>query len=173
MPTATVLSNRPWIRTVCVSAAMLALLAAALLKLMDLTAFAVTLRSWATIPIWIVPLLAVGVPVVELVAACSWLLRVERTWSLVIALCAVVAFSLALIAETVLHKAPTCGCLGHLSGLLPWLERPPGLATRNAVIIGLLLVGMPHALRNIIGRRHGHLIPVPCEGTHAPGVHAS
>lgn len=111
-------------------------------KSLDLHAFAANLRSWTLLPSAAQAIVAVAVPLVELVIAFLWLLGPRR---LVPHL--TVGFLGLATSAYLLHTAfagpPDCSCFTQIQLFEDMSESVPGMIARN---VGLMLLCIPALL---------------------------
>lgn len=121
---------------------MLLVLAAALLKLSDVSAFEVSLRTWALLPTVAIPWLAVGVPAVELLVTGMWFLGVHRSAAATACLCMVLCFSAVFVLHLLVAEPPDCGRLGLLSRYQSQEAAATSLLLRDFALFSATVAGM-------------------------------
>ncbi len=142
--------SRHWCGSRLIDVVMVFVLATAVLKLADLTAFETALRSWSLLPKAAVVWLAVGVPALELAIGGLWLLRIHR--ALALALCGfmIAAFTVAYTAHLLLAEPPDCGCLGLLQQYQSQEAATLIFLVRNGIL--LMALGMGAWLTGMLPR---------------------
>ncbi|MCC6229000.1 MAG: prepilin-type N-terminal cleavage/methylation domain-containing protein [Phycisphaerales bacterium] len=125
-------------RFILCSIAMLIVLLLGLAKFMDLPVFADALRSWTLIPKWGVPLIAIGIPALEIVGSLSWLLGMQRQRAGVFVFGLVGTMTIAYLIQRFLSGPPTCGCVGILANYMSKLETLNWVLGRNVVLLAVI-----------------------------------
>ena len=125
-------------RLILCSLAMLVVLLLGLAKFMDLPVFAEALRSWTLIPKWGVPIIAIGIPALEVAGSLSWLLGMQRQRAGVFVFGLVGVMTLAYLTQRFLSGPPTCGCVGILANYMSQLETLNWVLGRNAVLLAAI-----------------------------------
>ena len=128
---------------------MLVLLGAGVLKLIDVSAFAMDLLTWELIPDWAAAPLAYAVPFAEVSLAGLWFLRVWRRWAVVLAGVLLVVFTVGFVGHLVFAEAPTCGCLGKVLQFEDHAHAAWFAIGRNAVMLLVYALGLSLAWQRI------------------------
>lgn len=82
------------------------------LKATDLVTFESVLRTWKTLPPWILPAIVVFVPMAELSIG-SWMLAAKRDYRPKLMACFIILiFTVATLVEHRLSGQVSCGCFG-------------------------------------------------------------
>ena len=132
---------------------MVVILLSGVLKAFDVTVFAESLATWRFLPTATRPLLAVGVPAIELAVSLALLLGLWRRLAFMCVLLLVSAFTLAYVIHIILFsEAPKCGCFGPLDLGSESLWEARVLIARNVVLLGAL--GAAVLLRKYWRYRH-------------------
>ncbi|MEO1460143.1 MAG: MauE/DoxX family redox-associated membrane protein, partial [Pseudomonadota bacterium] len=114
--------------------------ATAILKLLDLEAFAVTLSRWTIIPDHHAATLATLVPGAEVAAAAAWALFPNRRVALPVMLALMVVFTGAFAAEMAIATAPDCGCFGKIVAYESFMANGWGVIIRNGALISAIII---------------------------------
>ncbi|MFN0131517.1 MAG: type II secretion system protein [Phycisphaerales bacterium] len=115
---------------------------AALLKLSDLQSFMDDIKQWTVIPRSLVPLLVVGVPVLEVSVAGWWLLTHRRLLPCITLITLLVTFSAGYLIQAASGHRPPCGCLGVIGRNVRADRSATVLVTRNSIMALVLLGGL-------------------------------
>ncbi len=129
------------------------LLLASLAKLLDISAFAVELRTWSLIPGFLHAPLSLAVPVLEGAAALAWFLGLWRAAALGAATLLVAAFTAMYAAQAVVVGPPSCACFGALVRYEESIESAWLLIGRNVLMLAALIGFGGRVVWN--GARHG------------------
>ncbi len=108
---------------------------AAMLKLVALDEFALSLSTWDTVPSWARPALVVGAPLTEGVVAVAWFAGARRAGLLWGALVLLALFTLAYITQVTFGNVPDCGCLGKIALFRRSMNDATWVIGRNAVLL--------------------------------------
>lgn len=125
-----------------VAAVMAVIGAAGVLKAADLAAFHDTVQTWQLLgPVtrWTVVL---TLPVVEMVMALLWFLRVEPRRMEAVAVVLLVAFAATYGAHLALTEPPRCGCFGLIDEYFKGLSVGRAALWRDGAMIATLGVGL-------------------------------
>lgn len=115
---------------------------AAMAKLTDLSAFALSLETWEWIPAWSIPAISTIVPTLEGLVVIGWVLSARRARFEWLALALLACFTLVYASHAVFAKPPDCQCLGRISAFLAAKDHAPGVAARNGVLMALLATAL-------------------------------
>lgn len=122
-----------------VDGVMVVMVVAGILKAFDITVFAESLATWSLLPNASRPVLAVGIPALEIGLSLAWFMGVWRRLALSFTILLLSAFTLAYITHLVLAEAPECACFGLLNLMSKSIEESRMLIVRNVVLISLLV----------------------------------
>ena len=121
---------------------MLVLLVAGFMKAIDISAFALAMRSWTLFPQWLPLLLAPVVPAVEIALAAAWFLNLWRPHVVAGTIVMLLSFTGVYALHLALGEAPNCGCLGLLEAFRDATHEATVVLTRNGVLLALLFTGV-------------------------------
>ncbi len=152
-----------WCRPTALSRAlvtlvMLVIVIAATAKLIDLTDFRNSLRTWDGVPVALRTPLAVAVPLVELTIAGAWLVGLSRRRAPWAALALLLTVTAAYGLHWAFIKPPNCDCFGKIAQFKQDTAGATLVVLRNAVLMGLLGCGLWLAPR---GGRSAHATACP------------
>lgn len=133
-----------------------------LAKFADLRTFAEDLSTWSLLRPSIRAVALTAVPLVEVLLAGLWLIRVRRRLITGLLIAWITLLTGAFGVQAITVGPPSCGCLGVLSRSASELESWPFLLTRNLVLLACLV---PYAMPSRWGPRGR-----PCERA-APRAH--
>lgn len=115
-------------------------LVAACGKLWDVESFYQSLRAWAILPLGTAAAASVAVPLIEVAAGLGLVLWPRKLPAIVFGGVVLAVFTIAYIAQTVLHGRPDCNCLGVLQNWLAVREQFSAILLRNAVLISMIAI---------------------------------
>ncbi len=129
---------------------MVVMLLAGILKAFDVTVFAQSLATWGLLPNATRPVLAVGIPALEISVSLAWFMGVWRRLALSFAVLLLSAFTLLYVMHLVFAEAPECACFGLLNLMSESIVESRVLIVRNVVLISVLAVAilLRRSLRN-------------------------
>ena len=114
----------------------ISMLGAGLLKLADLPEFSTNLNTWTLFKgTLFLPLIVVGVPLVEVTLGLSWLLNLGRRRVMIAAGFLLLAFTTAFVVELLVGGNPSCGCLGLILAHKALLSSAWVVLPRNLILI--------------------------------------
>jgi len=111
--------------------------AAAILKIVDPQAFAVSIARLRIVPMALVGPVAILLPWIELVAAAALFAPAWRTPAAKLLLGMLAVFTVVLVTAFAKGTAGSCGCFGKADSVL---NRPEVALARNAVMIALAVM---------------------------------
>ena len=123
-------------------------------KLIELDRFQTHLGDWTLIPDWAIPVLALGVPMVEALLAGLWLIGYRRRRVAAATLIVALVLGAISVAQFMIHPVPDCGCFGVLAKHARLDAGLPKLIGINAVSI-VVLGAWIFSTRPTGGRRAG------------------
>jgi prepilin-type N-terminal cleavage/methylation domain-containing protein len=133
-------------------------LAAGVLKSLDLGTFKSALSTWSLIPSPLTDILAILVPATEIVLAGLWFCGIAR-WAVGIAtLLLLLLASSFYIAHLALVGKPECACFGPIRLWEDQRVDAVFVLARNAGLFAMLLVGLPCATRRSSGQSTARLV---------------
>lgn len=144
------------------SFAMLVIAGAGLLKLLDIGAFHLALRSWGFLPRPLVPFLTIVIPCTELLAGGLWIVGFWRRTILAGMIAFLSLASAAYAAHLWFASAPDCGCLGILAQYSWAVEISRYVLPRNLFLLFLLIAA------RLLGARPALPAPVSAAPFAAP-----
>ncbi len=132
--------KRQFVANRFVDGVMVVILVAGVLKAADVTVFAQALATWEMLPPLSRPVLAIGIPALEIGVSLAWLLGVWRTASLISAVLIITVFTVAYGLHLALAEPPECGCLGFLNLFQEQFMEDRALIVRNSILVTVLVV---------------------------------
>jgi uncharacterized membrane protein YphA (DoxX/SURF4 family) len=137
MPALSQLSSHPWLVLGLRGIVASVFLLAAVPKLLDPAVFAQDIANYQLLPASLVPLVAVALPVVELVVAAALITGIHARGAAVVACGLLAAFVVAMLHTTVQGIDLACGCFGsETEAVVGWgtVARNVGLMACGAVV---------------------------------------
>jgi prepilin-type N-terminal cleavage/methylation domain-containing protein len=128
--------------------------AAGFLKLIDVPTFQATLESWALISASARPIIAWGLPAVELWLGALWLAFPKSKLINLSLVCLFFGMLFVIVSHLMFAKPPTCGCLGLLSKHVEFMSSSTWLIAKAALcwltisLFYAMCVAHPHPRSN-------------------------
>ncbi len=135
-------THRSWIGSRIVDVVALVLLVAGVSKLLDVPAFEDALKTWQFVPSAFARPAALIVPLVEVLSAGAWLLRLWPLPGIIATGGLLVVFSSFRGVHLVFAEPPKCGCFGPIQQFYAGLGEAEVVLVRNGVLTGLLILGV-------------------------------
>ena len=148
-------SKSAWIGLRLIDGVMLFMGIAGVLKLSDMSAFEVSVRTWDLLPASAITPIVWSVPVSELLIAGMWFLGVGRRVALGLCMASILLYSIALAGHMVLSSPPDCGCLGKFIQFQSRETAARVGVVRNMVLLAAALGGALLAYRTHLPWRPG------------------
>lgn len=120
----------------------LVMAAAGIGKFLDLPDFKASLSTWALIPERFAPVVAIGVPLLEVTIGAAWLLRLAPRAGVIGSASLLAAFSAVLGLHLLLAQPPECECFGLIQRYYTGRGDARTALIRNGALMTVLFIGV-------------------------------